>query len=181
MHFHAVSCLCCLQRVQPRILCVFGRTFHWLADFFPFGRRLPQINGYATSFDMVILWSCCGFLTLLGFGAQSLPHLVMIYCQARSTTCYKHAVVPVPLDQESEGYYSTYYIVSTQEGHRASAHFEPQVLQSITKKGFKMDTLNSIVSVMILGQWMVSLDLKDVYFHVPILRHHKYLRFCWLG
>ena len=45
-----------------------------------------------------------------------------------------------------------------------------------------METLHSIMTVVSPGQWMASLDLKDVYFHVPIqAEHHKFLRFHWLG
>ena len=47
---------------------------------------------------------------------------------------------------------------------------------------FKMETLASIISIMQPGLWLVSLDLKDAYFHVPIAREHwKYLRFCIQG
>ena len=30
-------------------------------------------------------------------------------------------------------------------------------------------------------QWMTNMDLKDVYFHVPVVAvHHQFLRFSWL-
>ena len=45
-----------------------------------------------------------------------------------------------------------------------------------------METLRSIVSVMRLQQWLASVDLKDAYFHLPVVAgHHLFLRFSWLG
>ena len=40
-----------------------------------------------------------------------------------------------------------------------------------------METLQSIVAVMHLQQWMASVDLKDA----PVMpAHHQFLRFSWL-
>ena len=43
---------------------------------------------------------------------------------------------------------------------------------------FRMETLESILKDLRQGHWMVSLDLKDTYLHVPICAsHRKFLRF----
>ena len=47
---------------------------------------------------------------------------------------------------------------------------------------FKMETVQSIRSQLQIGEFVVTLDLKDAYFHVPIQeRFQKYLKFCVLG
>ncbi|CAC5366749.1 unnamed protein product [Mytilus coruscus] len=42
-----------------------------------------------------------------------------------------------------------------------------------------MDSLNIVLNLLQKGDWAISLDLKDAYFHIPIHETHtKYLRFC---
>ena len=48
----------------------------------------------------------------------------------------------------------------------------------IEKRAFKMETVKSVRQAMRLNDWAVSIDLTDVYLHVPIHRQsRKYLRF----
>ena len=47
---------------------------------------------------------------------------------------------------------------------------------------FRMDMPSDVASLLRLGDWAATIDLKDAYFHVPI--HHsfrRYLRFGWKG
>ena len=37
---------------------------------------------------------------------------------------------------------------------------------------FKMETLQSVISMMLLNRWMASVDLKDAYFHISIYKGH---------
>ena len=47
---------------------------------------------------------------------------------------------------------------------------------------FKMDTLQSVISLKTPNCFMASVDLKDVYYSVPIaVAHQKYLKFEWGG
>ena len=47
---------------------------------------------------------------------------------------------------------------------------------------FKMDTLNTIVNLMSLDCYMASLDLKDAYYSIPVMKEHrKYLRYLFNG
>ena len=47
---------------------------------------------------------------------------------------------------------------------------------------FRMETVSSVLESMTEGEWMVSLDLKDVYFQVPINRRsRRFLKFVWQG
>ncbi|XP_069505068.1 uncharacterized protein [Ambystoma mexicanum] len=48
----------------------------------------------------------------------------------------------------------------------------------LRKDKFKMVTLSQVLQALRLQDWLVSLDLKDAYFHVPIHpKHKKYVRF----
>ena len=47
---------------------------------------------------------------------------------------------------------------------------------------FKMDTLQSVISLMTPNCFMASVDLKDAYYSVPVaVAHQKYLKFEWGG
>ena len=93
----------------------------------------------------------------------------------------KCAVVPVLLDQERGTFFSTYFIVPKKNGGLCPIVNLKFFNKAVTKRRFKMETLHSIMTVLSPGQWMASLDLKDVYFHVPIrAEHHRFLRFHWL-
>ena len=52
--------------------------------------------------------------------------------------------------------------------------------QFVQRIHFKMENIQMAMNFVSLGDYMVSLDLKDAYFSVPIFRPHcKYLRFIW--
>ena len=94
----------------------------------------------------------------------------------------KRAVVPVPPGQEREGYYSTYFLVPKKDGGLRPILNLKLFNHSMVKVKFKMETLQSIIAYMSPGDWLASIDLKDAYFHVPVLpQHRKYLRFHWQG
>ena len=92
--------------------------------------------------------------------------------------CAKSAVEPVPPGQEKDGFYSTYFVVPKKDGGvRPILNLKP-LNRCLPKLKFKMETLQSIISMMQPGLWLASVDLKDAYFHVPIARDQwKYLRF----
>ena len=52
--------------------------------------------------------------------------------------------------------------------------------QFVQRIHFKMENIQMAMNFVSLGDYMVSLDLKDAYFSVPIFRPHcKYLRLIW--
>ena len=52
--------------------------------------------------------------------------------------------------------------------------------QFVQRIHFKMENIQMAMNLVSPGDYMVSLDLKDAYFSVPIFRPHcKYLRFIW--
>ena len=66
------------------------------------------------------------------------------------------------------GFYSRMFVVP-----KASGGFRPVIDLSPLNKfikttKFKMETPRSVLAAIREGDWMVSIDLKDAYFHIPI-------------
>ena len=90
----------------------------------------------------------------------------------------KSAVEPVPPGQERDGFYSTYFLVEKKDGSQRPILNLKFFNRFLRKRTFKMETLQSVISILQPGCWMASVDLKDAYFHIPVAREHrKYLRF----
>ena len=54
--------------------------------------------------------------------------------------------------------------------------------KALMKRKFKMLTSRQLVQFIKPGDWFVTIDLKDAYFHIPIYpRHQKFLRFAFEG
>ncbi len=90
----------------------------------------------------------------------------------------KRAVETVDLSRDQGAFYSHYFLATKRTGG-----FCPilnlhglNLFNRVAK--FCMETLTSILQGLHKGWWMVSLDLKDAYLHVPIHPSHwRYLRF----
>ena len=91
----------------------------------------------------------------------------------------KGAVEPAP---QSPGFYSRLFLVQ-----KASGSWRPIIDQStlngyVTSSHFHMETPQSVLRSIRLGDWMVSLDLQDAYLQVPVHRDsRRYLRFVIKG
>lgn len=89
----------------------------------------------------------------------------------------KGAIVPVQKNR-SKGFYSNLFLVA-----KATGGFRPVINlkalnQKIQNPSFKMETIRSVIKAVTPGDWSVSIDLKDAYFHVPIHKEfQKFLRF----
>jgi len=52
----------------------------------------------------------------------------------------------------------------------------------LRKQHFKMETIAQVLNLVEIGDWAVTIDLKDAYHHIMIHKsHRKYLRFCVHG
>ena len=50
----------------------------------------------------------------------------------------------------------------------------------IRKQRFKMEGMGMLKSILQIGEWMISIDVKDAYLSVVIAEEHRrYLRFEW--
>ncbi|KAJ1084760.1 hypothetical protein NDU88_004906 [Pleurodeles waltl] len=88
------------------------------------------------------------------------------------------AIELVPVQERDQGCYSRYFLIP-----KADCRLRPildlRILNLFLKQEkFKMLTLAQVLLALNEGDWMVSVDLQDEYFHIPILKsHRKYLRF----
>ena len=94
----------------------------------------------------------------------------------------KAAIEPVPFAQRQQGFYSTFFLVPKKSGElRAVINLRP-LNQYLKTQHFKMDTLKTVLNLVKKGDWAISIDLKDAYFHIMVhIKHRKYLRFCIQG
>ena len=87
-----------------------------------------------------------------------------------------------PADPRSPGFYSRIFVVP-----KATGGWRPVIDLSALNRflvipKFSMETAESIRLSMPQGAWVVSLDLKDAYFHIPVRKGlRKYLRFAYKG
>lgn len=83
-------------------------------------------------------------------------------------------------DPTTPGFYSTFFLVPKKDGgFRPILNLRP-LNQFIKYTKFRMETSASILQLVSSGDWLASLDLKDAYFHVPVLPAHRpYLRFAF--
>lgn len=78
------------------------------------------------------------------------------------------------------GFYCTFFLVPKKDGGwRPVLNLKP-LNKFLSYQRFRMETPRSILSVLSRGEWLASLDLRDAYFHVPILPAHRpFLRFAF--
>ena len=87
----------------------------------------------------------------------------------------KQAVEELDPTSLSQGFYSPIFLVPKKDGRfRPVFNLKPLNLH-IQKQSFKMKTQRDISSALHMGDWAVSIDLKDAYFHVPIHRDSRHL------
>ena len=80
------------------------------------------------------------------------------------------------------GFYARLFLVPKVTGGWRPVFDLSTLNKFLVVSSFRMDTVASVLGSLSVGDWMVSLDLKDAYFQVPIHpRSRKYLRFVWQG
>ena len=89
--------------------------------------------------------------------------------------------VLVKIAENEAKYLSNVFIRPKKDGtHRLILNLN-KLNQNVQYQKFKMETLESIITLMTPGCYMCSLDLKDAYYSVPVApEHQKYLCFPWL-
>ncbi|XP_064120156.1 uncharacterized protein LOC135224760 [Macrobrachium nipponense] len=93
----------------------------------------------------------------------------------------KKAIEPVS-PQENPGFYNRLFLVPKSSGGWRPVLDISALNAFVVKTKFTMETTQSVLSALRPGDWMVSLDLQDAYFHVPIHpSSRKYLRFLFKG
>ena len=88
--------------------------------------------------------------------------------EAVTSLLAKMAVRRVVDYQTSPGYYSPYFLATKKDGSLRPILNLKIFNQYLVKEKFRMETLKSILSTLEKGDWLISLDLKDAYLHIPI-------------
>lgn len=76
------------------------------------------------------------------------------------------AVISVPEAERFQGVYSPLFLVQKKNGSWRPVIDLTYLNRFIKAEKFKMETLATIQKAILPGDWMISVDLKDAYFHV---------------
>ncbi len=101
--------------------------------------------------------------------------------QELSSLLQKGAIEEVPQSEVERGFFSRYFLVPKRDGGLRPILDLRRLNFSIYKGKFKMLTIKTIMSTK-EGDWFVTIDLKDAYFHIQVVqRHRRFLRFGFGG
>ena len=82
------------------------------------------------------------------------------------------------ITDSSLGFFSRLFLVPKKENKWRPIIDLSTLNLHLRKKIFKMETISTVLSSLVKGEWMTSIDLTDAYFHIAIFRpHRRYLRF----
>ncbi|KAI2655719.1 Transposon Ty3-G Gag-Pol polyprotein [Labeo rohita] len=113
-----------------------------------FARRPPRFSGVVPT-------------VVMSRDAHVLRSEVMILLE-------KGAIEVVHPAQSDSGFYSRYFLVPKKDGTLRPILDLRRLNQALMRRPFKMLTLKQILSHVRSGDWFLSLDLKDAYFHIQI-------------
>ncbi len=102
--------------------------------------------------------------------------------QELSSLLQKRAIEEVPQSDVERGFFSRYFLVPKRDGGLRPILDLQRLNFSLYKGKFKMLTIKTIMSQVQEGNWFVTIDLKDAYFHIQVFqRHRRFLRFAFGG
>ncbi len=102
--------------------------------------------------------------------------------QELSSLLQKGAIEEIPQSDIEQGFFSRYFLVPKRDGGLRPILDLRRLNLSLYKGKFKMLTMKTIMSQIQGGDWFVTIDLKDAYFHIQVVqRHRKFLRFAFGG
>ncbi len=98
------------------------------------------------------------------------------------TMLAKGAVETVPLADSESGFYSRNFLVPKKDGGLRPILDLRLLNRALVRRLFRMLTLKQILAQIRPEDWLLSVDLKDAYFHIQIApRHRPFLRFAFEG
>ncbi len=102
--------------------------------------------------------------------------------QELSSLLQKGAIEEIPQLDIERGFFSRYFLVPKRDGGLRPILDLRRMNFSLYKVKFKMLTMKTIMSQIQGGDWFVTIDLNDAYFHIQVVqRHRKFLRFAFGG
>ncbi len=99
-----------------------------------------------------------------------------------SSLMRKGVIRVIPTRESHIGFYSRYFVIP-KRGGGLHPILDLRVLNKhLRKYKFKMLSLRTLCQSIRHGDWFISVDLQDTYFHIDIFpAHRKYLRFAYQG
>lgn len=85
--------------------------------------------------------------------------------QYMQTIILQKAVVPVPESKRYSGFYSPVFLVRKKQDDKRPVLDLKGLNRFILLEHFKMESLNTVISAVQPGDWMVSIDFQDAYLH----------------
>lgn len=99
-----------------------------------------------------------------------------------ATLLDKGAIVPIDPLREPGGFYSRYFLVPKKTGDLRPVLDLRGLNVFLKRLPFHMLKTGEMLQAISPGDWFTSIDLKDAYFHVPIVAcHQQFLRFAFQG
>ena len=150
----------------------------------PVGARLPHFRdfwGRLTSDQWVLSLLEGGYPLELGSFPQfnglvhtrPPPGAAPIISEEVAALLAKNAVRLVEPQDWHTGYFSTHFLVPKKDGGLRPILNLKKFNVHMVKRSFRMETLATIISIVEPGQWSMSIDLKEAYFHIPIHPAHQ--------
>ncbi len=93
--------------------------------------------------------------------------------QELSSLLQKGAIEEVPQSDIERGFFSRYFLVPKRDGGLRPILDLRHLNFSLYKGKFKMLTMKTIMSQVQEGDWFVTIDLKDAYFHIQVVQRHR--------
>ncbi len=133
---------------------------------------------------------CRGLSFTVEGAAASRHHLTVVNSTSKasvlrqelSSLLQKGAIEEVPQSDVIQGFFSRYFLVPKRDGGLRPILDLRRLNFSLYKGKFKMLTMKTIMSQVQGGDWFVTIDLKDAYFHIQVVqRHRRFLRFAFEG
>ncbi len=102
--------------------------------------------------------------------------------QELSSLLQKGAIEEIPQSDIERGFFSRYFLIPKRDGGLRPILDLRRLNFSLYKRKFKMLTMKTIMPQIQGGDWFVTIDLKDAYFHIQVVqRHRRFLRFAFGG
>ncbi|XP_047205469.1 uncharacterized protein LOC124857922 [Girardinichthys multiradiatus] len=106
--------------------------------------------------------------------------IVQSYARGESTRVLQEEIIS--LQHKRDGFYCRYFLVPKRGGGLRPILDLRALNTYLRRYSFRMLTHAALIKFVRQGDWFVSIDLKDAYFHIPIYPpHRKYLRFAFQG
>ncbi len=94
----------------------------------------------------------------------------------------KHAIEEIEPPAAMQGFFSVYFIIPKKDGGFRPILDLRDLNKTLKYLPFRMLRTSDVLRAIEPQDWMVKVDLKDAYFHVPIAPHHRhFLRFHFEG